>query len=56
MHGDVVAVIPIFIGATIMTLLYEKSGSLWVPVITHALWNGLITLSQLYQCLSPEAG
>ena len=42
-HTSIWALIPLFIVGVGLAIIYEKSGSLWAPILTHALFNGLNT-------------
>ena len=38
-HAGVITVLPIFTLAVFLVLAYELSGSLWVPIVIHVLFN-----------------
>ncbi len=38
-HGSIAAVFPLFVLALIFTLFYERTGSLIVPILMHAVFN-----------------
>ena len=40
-HGNVAGLIPLLLLAIILTLSYELTGSILVPVLIHALFNGI---------------
>jgi len=44
LHLDPVRFIPITLGGIWLTLLYEKTGSLYTPIIAHSTWNTLMTV------------
>ncbi|MEM6911238.1 MAG: type II CAAX endopeptidase family protein [Verrucomicrobiota bacterium] len=46
-HGNVTLVLPLFALALVLTLSYELSGSLWVPVVGHAAFNGVTFFSEV---------
>lgn len=48
MHGSIHAVIPLFVLAMIMALLFEMTGSLWAPIALHMLFNGITTANLLF--------
>lgn len=39
-HLNPVAIVPLFVLSVIFTLAYERSGSLWTPIVMHMLFNG----------------
>lgn len=39
-HSNLPALVPLWVFAIILTLSYEMSRSLWVPILIHALFNG----------------
>ena len=39
-HGDLQGTLPLFALGSIFAFLYQKTGSLWPGIISHALWNG----------------
>jgi hypothetical protein len=46
-HGNVTALLPLFIFGVLLVVLYEKTGSLWAPVATHFCFNSATVLVQL---------
>jgi membrane protease YdiL (CAAX protease family) len=40
-HGNVAGLIPLLLLAIILTLCYELTGSIFVPILIHALFNGI---------------
>ena len=38
-HGNLPGIMPLFTLALILTLAYELTGCLWVPILAHALFN-----------------
>ena len=46
-HGNLPGMMPLFILALILTLAYELTGCLWVPIVAHSLFN-LFNISQMY--------
>ena len=40
-HGHVEGLVPLLFLAIILTLCYEKTGSIFVPILIHALFNGI---------------
>jgi len=47
-HGHLPSLAGLFLFALFLTILYEKSGSLWVPVCIHALFNGVTVIVALF--------
>ncbi len=45
-HGNLAALLPLFILALVLVLLYEKTGSLWAPISVHFCFNGATVLIQ----------
>ena len=48
-HFHIPALLPLFILAIILTIAYELSGSIWVPISIHACFNGFTLLIQELQ-------
>ncbi|BDS07284.1 hypothetical protein NT6N_23240 [Oceaniferula spumae] len=48
-HFNIPALLPLFILAILLTIAYELSGSLWVPISIHACFNGFTLLVQELQ-------
>ncbi len=44
MHFDVWRLLPLAVAGWILNLLYEKTGSLWTPIVAHAIWNAALAL------------
>lgn len=42
-HSSLWSLIPLFIVGFCLAIIYEISGSLWAPILTHALFNGITT-------------
>jgi uncharacterized protein len=40
-HGNLMAFVPLTFLGVVLTWLYEKTGNLLAPILTHALFNGL---------------
>ena len=38
-HGNLTAMLPLFIFGGILVFLYEKTGSLWAPIAAHFCFN-----------------
>ncbi len=43
-HFDLIRFIPITLGGIWLTLLYERTGSLYTSITAHAVWNTLMVL------------
>ena len=49
-HGNVVALLPLFILAMLLCLIYELTGSIWATISVHFLFNAAtVTLQLLYR-------
>lgn len=44
LHFDLLRFIPITLGGIWLTYIYEKTGSLFVSIIAHSVWNTLMTM------------
>jgi len=44
LHFDFIRMIPLAFGGMWLNWLYEKSGSLYAPIVAHSVWNGIMTL------------
>lgn len=42
LHFDLLRFIPITLGGIWLTFLYERTGTIYTPIIAHAVWNGLM--------------
>jgi len=47
-HGNLWSLFPLFIVAIGLTIIYEISGSLWAPILTHMLFNGITTFFLIF--------
>ena len=47
-HGDMAIFIPLFVLALALTWLYEKTGSLFAPIVVHSLFNAANLVILLY--------
>lgn len=43
-HGDLWRAIPLALGGAVLCYIYEKTGSIFVPMLTHGVWNGIMSL------------
>ncbi len=58
-HGSMAAMLPLFLFGLLLVLLYEKTGSIWVPISVHFLFNGATVVIQLglrYYGIDPTEG
>ena len=46
-HGNLTAMLPLFIFGCVLVFLYEKTGSLWAPIASHFCFNGATVLVQM---------
>lgn len=42
-HTSLWSLVPLFIVGFCLAIIYEKSGSLWAAILTHAMFNGVTT-------------
>ncbi len=47
-HANLPGMMPLFILALMLTLAYEMTGCLWVPMVAHALFNAIQVFLMLY--------
>ena len=47
-HANLPGMMPLFILALMLTLVYEMTGCLWVPMVAHALFNAIQVFLMLY--------
>jgi membrane protease YdiL (CAAX protease family) len=45
-HGNLTALLPLFILGGLLVLLYEKTGSIWAPISVHFCFNGATVVIQ----------
>jgi len=45
-HGNLTALLPLFVFGLLLVFVYEKTGSLWAPVAVHFCFNGATVLIQ----------
>jgi hypothetical protein len=43
-HWDLWRTIPLALGGIGLCYIYEKSGSIWVSVLAHGVWNGVMSI------------
>ena len=46
-HGNVVALLPLFVLAVLLCLIFEFTGSIWANISVHFLFNGATVALQL---------
>jgi len=45
-HGNLTALLPLFIFGGLLIFVYEKTGSLWAPIAVHCCFNSATVLAQ----------
>jgi membrane protease YdiL (CAAX protease family) len=45
-HGNLTALLPLFVFGGLLVLIYEKTGSLWAPVAVHCCFNSATVIAQ----------
>jgi len=45
-HGNIAALVPLFVFGLLLVAVYERTGSIWAPIAVHALFNGTTVLIQ----------
>lgn len=43
-HWDFWRTLPLAVGGAVLCYIYEKSGSIWVPMLAHGMWNGIMSV------------
>ena len=46
-HGNLTALLPLFVFGLLLVFVYEKTGSIWAPVAVHFCFNGTTVVIQL---------
>jgi membrane protease YdiL (CAAX protease family) len=46
-HGNLTALLPLFLFGLALVVVYEKTGSIWAPIGAHFCFNGFTVLAQL---------
>jgi len=46
-HGNLTALLPLFVFGGVLVVIYEKTGSLWAPIAVHFCFNGATVVLQL---------
>ena len=44
MHGSVGFFVPVFISSVMLSVLYSKTNTIWIPIMTHSLQNLFVVL------------
>lgn len=50
-HWDLWRTIPLAIGGAVLCYMYEKTGNIWVTMLAHGTWNGLMSLMVYFNFL-----
>ena len=45
-HGNLAALLPLFVFGGVLVLIYEKTGSLWAPIAVHCCFNSATVIAQ----------
>lgn len=43
-HWDLWRALPLAVGGAVLCYVYDKTGSIWVPMVAHGVWNGVMAL------------
>ena len=46
-HGNLAALLPLFVFGCLLVFLYEKTGSLWAPIGVHFLFNSATVMVEM---------
>lgn len=46
-HGNLTALLPLFIFGGVLVFVYEKTGSLWAPIAVHSCFNSATVIVQI---------
>ena len=49
LHFDLIRFLPLLLGGVVLTLIYERTQSLWSSIIAHGTWNSLMILLMWWQ-------
>jgi hypothetical protein len=47
-HGDIFAAIPLALGGVVLCGVYYRTGNIFAPMISHALFNALSIVALLF--------
>ncbi len=45
-HGNLAALLPLFIFGCLLVVIYEKTGSIWAPIAVHCCFNSATVITQ----------
>lgn len=43
-HWDLWRTLPLAVGGALLCYIYEKTDSIWVPMLAHGMWNGIMSM------------
>ncbi len=43
-HWDFWRTLPLAVGGALLCYIYEKTDSIWVPMLAHGMWNGIMSI------------
>ncbi|MDD2619979.1 MAG: type II CAAX endopeptidase family protein [Syntrophomonadaceae bacterium] len=43
-HWDLWRTLPLAVGGALLCYIYEKTGSIWVSILAHGVWNGIMSM------------
>lgn len=46
-HGNMAALLPLFIFGCLLVVIYEKTGSIWAPIAVHCCFNSATVIAQM---------
>ena len=46
-HGNMAAILPLFIFGCLLVFIYEKTGSIWAPIAVHCCFNSATVIAQM---------
>lgn len=50
-HWDFWRTLPLAVGGALLCYLYEKTGSIWVSMLAHGVWNGIMSIIVYYSII-----
>lgn len=45
-HGNLAALLPLFVFGCLLVIIYEKTGSIWAPIAVHCCFNSATVITQ----------
>jgi membrane protease YdiL (CAAX protease family) len=45
-HGNLAALLPLFVFGCLLVIIYEKTGSIWAPIAAHCCFNSATVITQ----------